>query len=172
MIFLRFPILIRYSHRQFEKDVKEKLGVVASKTICPIKRGGPLDRFRYLTSSGSFTLITTLLDIYQEFVIIRWKTAGVWCWPCCCWCPFTISAHSNPSHHQLWQSFSAWWSSELVQLPILDTKWKMQLFLLFRFGWKWPSLHWNIDSKGKDWLHWKRCVDIRCWRWSFAMGIA
>jgi len=57
--------------KKFETDVKEKLAVVASKTICPIKRGGPLDRFRYLTSSGSFTLLKTLLDIYQQFVMIR-----------------------------------------------------------------------------------------------------
>jgi hypothetical protein len=57
--------------KKFETDVKEKLAVVASKTICPIRRGGPLDRFRYLTSSGSFALLKTLLDIYTEFVVLR-----------------------------------------------------------------------------------------------------
>ena len=57
--------------KQFEKDVKKKLGVVANKTFCPIKIGGPLHRFRYLTISGSFTLNKTLLDIYQKFVVIR-----------------------------------------------------------------------------------------------------
>lgn len=37
--------------KKFETDLKGKLAAVASKSICPIKRGGPLDRFRYLTSS-------------------------------------------------------------------------------------------------------------------------
>ncbi|XP_046638240.1 spermine synthase-like isoform X1 [Daphnia pulicaria] len=61
--------------KKFETDVKEKLAVVASKTICPIKRGGPLDRFRYLTSSDErlleYDVDRVVADVHSPFQHIQ-----------------------------------------------------------------------------------------------------
>ena len=45
---------------------------VASKVICPIRRGGPLDRFRYLTSSGVAQLVLTIFNSshYIQFLTL------------------------------------------------------------------------------------------------------
>ena len=38
--------------RAFENNVRDRIGAVHSKSICPIRRGGPMDAYRYLASSG------------------------------------------------------------------------------------------------------------------------
>nr|CAG4637087.1 EOG090X07PL [Ceriodaphnia reticulata] len=61
--------------KKIETDLREKLAVVASKSICPIRRGGPLDRFRYLTSSDErlleYDVDHVVADVHSPFQHIQ-----------------------------------------------------------------------------------------------------
>ncbi len=64
--FITYAVLIQVA-KKIETDLHQKLAVQASKSICPIRRGGPLDRFRYLTSSGSLVFILNFMIVDNNY---------------------------------------------------------------------------------------------------------
>nr|CAG4649410.1 EOG090X07PL [Scapholeberis mucronata] len=63
------------SGKKLEAEIQQKLGTAASKSICPIKRGGPLDRFTYLASSDDrileYDVDQVVADVHSPYQHIQ-----------------------------------------------------------------------------------------------------
>nr|CAG4644034.1 EOG090X07PL [Lepidurus arcticus] len=69
--------------QKLEASIKSQLSCDISKCLCPVKRGGPLDSYRYLTSSDDRLLEYDVVDVvadiqslYQRILILNTVSFG------------------------------------------------------------------------------------------------